>query len=232
MRILLVQNFDGTGPGQIALALEEAGAYVETVAAQRAMPLPRAPQAYDGLVVLGGGQNALADADCPWFPELLALMRAFALSDRAVLGICLGAQLLARAFGGTNLIGAASEFGWCEVDLTEEGRADPLFRAVPAAFPIFQWHDDTFTLPPGALRLASSPVAANQSFRIGRAAYGVQFHFEADRKLVREWSVAFAGWLAERQPDWPQRHPLEAARYGPEADRIGLAIARAWAALV
>ncbi len=232
MRILAIQNYDGTGLGQIATALDEAQAEVEIVRTHAGEPLPSLADGHDGLVVLGGAQNALADAEHPYLPDLVALMRDFALADRAVLGVCLGHQLLARAFGATNLIGAAPEFGWQDVDLTDEGAADPVLRVAAARFPIFQWHDDTFTLPAGAIRLAGNEAARNQAFRIGRAAYGMQFHFEADRPLVRQWSSAFAGWLAERQPGWPERLEAEAARHGPAADTTGLAIARAWTAMV
>ena len=77
-----------------------------------------------------------------------------------------------------------------------------------------------------------SPVAGNQAFRVGRAGYGVQFHFEADRALVRDWSEAFAAVIARRNPDWPERHDAEADRHGPDADAVGLALARAWVAAI
>jgi GMP synthase-like glutamine amidotransferase len=232
MRILVVQNFEKTGLGQIGRALGEAGAEVETVMAHRGEGLPDGPGGHDGLIVLGGGQNALDDENHPYLPKLAGLMRDFALADRAVLGVCLGSQLLARGMGATNLIGAAPEFGWREVRLTAEGQADPVLRAVPEAFPIFQWHDDTFSLPAGAIRLAGNEAAENQAFRVGRAGYGVQFHFEADRGLVRQWNADFSDYLAQRQPGWPERFEAEAARNGPAADAAGIAIARAWVAMV
>jgi GMP synthase-like glutamine amidotransferase len=228
MRVLVVQNFDGTGLGQVETALDEAGAEIETVCAQQGDALPIGIDGFDALVVLGGGQNALADDLSPWLPQLCGLMRAFADADRSVLGICLGSQLLARAYGAENIIGGATEFGWRHIELTEDGEADPVFAGLPSSFPIFEWHDDTFVLPRGAVRLAGNLDVHNQAFRIRRAAYGIQFHFEADRKLVERWNAEFAGWLAERQPGWPQRHPVEAARFGPQADDAGLAIARNW----
>ena len=85
--------------------------------------LPEDAAEHDAMVVLGGGQNALADDACPYFPALLELIRDFADKDRAVLGICLGSQLIARAFGGDNQIGGASEFGWRSVSLTTEAKA-------------------------------------------------------------------------------------------------------------
>lgn len=228
MRVLVVQNYANTGLGQVGTALAEADAAVELLRADLGGDLPEGPQGYDGLVVLGGGQNALADAESPWLPRLCRLMRDFGDSGRAVLGICLGSQLLARAYGGENIIGGATEFGWREVELTPEGMEDPVLSALPAAFRTFQWHDDTFVLPRGASRLAGNLAVHNQAFRVGRAAYGFQFHFEADRPMVERWSEVFADWLAERQPDWSARRAADAARHGPEADAAGLAIARNW----
>ncbi|MDP3895335.1 MAG: type 1 glutamine amidotransferase [Mesorhizobium sp.] len=232
MKVLVVQNFDNTGLGNLRAAFAEVDAELETVRAHRGEALPDGPEGHDAIVVLGGGQNALADEEWPYLPKLAALMRAFADSGRSTLGICLGSQILARAYGADNLIGAAPEFGWQQVALTPEGKADPVLGSLPERFPIFQWHDDTFTLPRGGQRLAGNDSAHNQAFRVGRAGYGIQFHFEADRELVREWNEAFSDYLAERQPSWSDLHPSEAERHGPEADAAGLAIARAFVATI
>jgi len=228
MRVLVIYNFDGCQLGQIGAALDEAGIEIDLVRAYLGERLPDGAGAHDGMVVLGGMQNALADDASPWLPRLLDLMRAFTEAGKSLLGVCLGSQLLARAYGGTNIIGGASEFGWQQVDLDAQGRADPLFAGVPASFPVFQWHDDTFTLPSGSERLATADLVENQAFRIGRAAYGVQFHFEACRLLVAEWSRIYADSLAERQPGWVEIHPAEAERHGPASDAAGLSIARNW----
>src|SRR5690606_31427285 len=116
MHVLVVQNFEGASLGQVAIALDEANATVETIRADKGEKLPDAANGYDALVVLGGGQNALADDVCPWLPGLCDLMRDFSDSDRSVLGICLGGQLLARAYGAQNIVGGATEFGWREVE--------------------------------------------------------------------------------------------------------------------
>lgn len=228
MRVLVVQNFEGSGLGQVETALVEAGAEIDLRRPYEGETLPGDAGGHDAAILLGGVQNALADDAHPYFPHLLRLAHEFTRSDKAMLGICLGSQLLARAFGGENRIGGATEFGWCPIDRNPEGAQDPLLSGVPENFHLFQWHDDTFSLPPGALHLASSAVAANQAFRIGRATYGVQFHFEADRTLVRQWNADFAEWLAENRPGWSSRFPVDAARHGPQADALGLAIARNW----
>lgn len=230
MRVLVLQNYPDTGLGQIGPALEAAGVETDLVRLDLGEALPDAPTGYAGAIVLGGGQDALDDAGSPYFPALLELLRRFEAADRSLLGICLGAQLMARAFGAENRLGAAREFGWREVELTEAGAADPLTEALPASFPIFQWHDDTFTLPPGALHLARNATAPVQAFRIGRAAYGVQFHFEADRPLVRHWSETLAAHIARHEPGWELRRAEDEARFGANADRAGALLAQAWIA--
>lgn len=232
MRVLVIENFQHTSLGQVGAALDEAGAAIDLRRPHVGEELPESAGGFDALVVLGGGQNARDDDAHPYFPALLSLMREFGDGGKAVLGICLGSQLLARAYGAENLIGAAPEFGWGKVTLTGEAKDDPVLSWAPDQFSTFHWHDDTFTLPEGAVRLAESAAAANQAFRVGRAAYGIQFHFEADRDVVRYWSEAFADWLAESQPGWIARMEDEAALHGPQSDEAGLGLARAWVAAI
>ncbi|MBZ9989029.1 type 1 glutamine amidotransferase [Mesorhizobium sp. BH1-1-5] len=232
MRVLVVQNFDNEGLGQIGAALVEAGADIDLRKPYNGEALPQDSSGHDAMVMLGGAQNALDDQICPYFPHLLDLTRDFADKDRSVLGICLGSQLVARAFGGTNQIGGATEFGWHKVSLTPAAKSDAVLAALPEKFPIFEWHDDTFGLPEKAVRLAGSAVAENQAFRLGRAVYGFQFHFEADTPMVRDWSTSFAATIAARHPDWNDRLDDELARNGADADAAGLAIARAWVATI
>jgi GMP synthase (glutamine-hydrolysing) len=232
MRVLVVENFAGTPLGQVGTALTEAGAGIDLRRAFAGDDVPAGPDGYDALVVLGGGQSAVDDAESPWLPGLAALTRKFGEADKAVLGICLGAQLVARGHGAKNILGRPIEFGWHEVRPTAAGRKDPLVSALGDGSPIFHWHIDTFTLPDGAERLASSEQTAIQAFRIGRAVYGMQFHFEADRKLVDMWNEHFAAEIADIAPDWTARAAAEAEKNGPAADRAGLAIARAWTRLI
>ena len=229
MRVAIVENTAATSHGQVGVALHEAGARVDVYKPWTGQPLPATVDA-DALVVFGGEQSALDDHTHPYLPQLADLMAGYTAADRAVLGICLGAQLAARAFGAQNLLGAAPEFGWCPVTLTDAGAADPLFAALPRTFPIYQWHSDTFTLPEGAVQLATSAGALQQGFRLGRATYATQFHFEASRAVVRDWRTAFAGAIEVAKPGW--RFEEEAASLGLAADAHGLAIARAWVGLV
>jgi GMP synthase-like glutamine amidotransferase len=232
MRVLVIENFPYTPLGQVGTALTEAGTEIDLCRAFAGDTLPEGHGAHDGLVVLGGSQSALDDEDSPWLPAAAALARDFGEADKAVLGICLGAQLVARGHGAENILDQPIEFGWHEVRPTGAGRADPLIAPFAGGAPIFHWHLDTFTLPPGAVHLAVSDKTEIQAFRIGRAVYGIQFHFEADRRLVEGWNRRFADEIAEYMSDWPERFAAEAARHAEAADATGLAIARAWVGLV
>ena len=231
MRVAIVENTRITHHGQVGVALHERAALIDLFKPWSGQPLPAGVEA-DALVVFGGEQSALDDHTHPYLPDLARLMAEYSQADRPVLGICLGSQLLARAYGAANHLGTAPEFGWTDVTLTDQGRADPVLGALPGTFPIFQWHSDTFTLPEGAVHLAASPVAPHQAFRIGRATYGTQFHFEASRSVVRDWMRTFPDLIERRNPGWSSRHPELDATQGQAADAHGLAIARAWVDLI
>jgi GMP synthase-like glutamine amidotransferase len=232
MRVAIVENTRITHHGLVGVALHEQAARVEIYRPWADGALPEAGDGHDALVVFGGEQSALDDATHPYLPALARAMRAFTEADRAVLGICLGSQVLARGYGAANHLGTAPEFGWQEVRLTEAGQADPVMAALPAAFPVFQWHSDTFTLPAGAVHLATGDGAAQQAYRIGRATYGTQFHFEASRAVVADWTRTFPELTERLQPGWAAVHPQLSASRGAQADAAGLALARAWVAQI
>lgn len=231
MRVAIVENTRITHHGQVGVALHEAGALIDLYKPWANGTLPT-PDAFDALVVFGGEQSARADDTHPYLPALAALIHDSGVSGRATLGICLGAQLMARGFGAENHLGTTPEFGWQAVQLTDEGRADPVLSHLPDRFAIFQWHSDTFTLPPGATQLARSEAAPLQCIRTGRASYGMQFHFEASRSVVADWSRTFPDLMERIEPGWHAALPARAASLGVEADAHGLAIARAWVELI
>lgn len=228
MRVAIIENMENTHLGTLRRALDDAGARLEWFRPRRDGTLPSDIYDHDALIVLGGEQSAIDDVTYPYLPGLAGAMRRFGDADKPVLGICLGAQLLARAYGGENLIGVAPEFAWTTLDVTPEGAVDPLFSGVGAQFESFQWHRDTFSLPDGAVRLVSGSAVRNQCFRIGRAAYGVQFHFEASAEVVEAWLIEFRDIVKAKAPGWLECYPETAARHAAAADRAGHAIARAF----
>lgn len=231
MRVAIVENTLVTHHGQVGVALHEAGARIDLWKPWSDNALPDLG-AYDALVVFGGEQNALADATHPYIPRLAYLMKESAKMGIATLGVCLGSQIFARGLGAENHIGTAGEYGWCQVTRTEAAKEDPLMAALPDQFPIMQWHSDTFTLPEGAVHLATSPTAAVQCFRYGRAGYATQFHFEANRAVARDWAREFAPAFEQARPGWVARFDDHAAEHADAADAHGLALARAWVKLI
>jgi GMP synthase-like glutamine amidotransferase len=232
MRVLVIENYPNTTLGLVGQALAEAGAECEIARMHDCAQLPRDYDGFDGVILLGGAQSALDDAEHPYLPHEAALAKATGDAGKPVLGICLGAQLLARGYGAENILGRPVEFGWREVRLTEAGRTDPVLSVLNRGAPLFHWHADTFTLPPGAVRLAESDMTAIQAFRIGRNVYGIQFHFEAWTGMVDSWNRDFAHEIAPIDAGWFERYPREAAKHGAAADAAGLALARAWVALL
>ncbi|MBN9541646.1 MAG: GMP synthase [Alphaproteobacteria bacterium 65-37] len=228
MRVAVVENLRNTRLGIVGRALDEAGAEVDWFRPWQDGGLPSVTDRHDALIVLGGTQSALDDADYPYLPALVRTMRRFGDAEKAVLGICLGAQLLARAYGAENLLGTAREFAWTPLEVTPEGAADPLFADLDRRFESFQWHVDTFTLPDSAVPLVTGAAVANQCFRIGRTAYGMQFHFEADSEVVEAWLTEFRDVVEMRRPGWLERYPELAAQHAAGTERAGLALARAF----
>lgn len=170
------------------------------------------------LVVLGGPIGAYEEDKYPFLRDETDLLERRLAAGRPTIGICLGAQLMARALGARVYPSQAKEIGWAPIALTEAGRRGPLGRLEDG--PVLHWHGDTFDLPEGAERLASTPVCENQAFAYGRNALGFQFHPEADGKGFERWlighavEIAAAGLsVAELRAD-TDRFAAEAAQRG------------------
>lgn len=143
---------------------------------------------YAAIIVLGGPMNCDQIDSYPNLATEVDILREALDRDMSVLGICLGAQLLAKALGGAVERNEKREIGWFDVDLTPEGAGDPILSTFAARQSVFQWHEDGIRLPPsGVTHLASSPASAVQAFRHGEHAYGFQFHLEVDRSLIERW---------------------------------------------
>ncbi|WP_280192715.1 glutamine amidotransferase [Delftia sp. PS-11] len=152
-------------------------------------------QAADLLVVLGGPIGAFDEHLHPFLLGELALLHARLASGRPLLGICLGAQLIARALGACVRPMGHKEIGFGPLALTAQGQASPL--ALLGSTPVLHWHGDQFELPDGAQRLASTAACVNQAFAVGQLVLGLQFHLEADTRRLERWLVGHACELAQ-----------------------------------
>jgi GMP synthase (glutamine-hydrolysing) len=222
-KLLVFQHVPFEPLGTLDRRFKEAGFRIRYVNFHRDGDAQLQVERYHGLVVLGGPMSAdQFDRFAHLAIEQDAIRRAIGLS-MPVLGICLGAQLMAASLGGRTLRGTAVEYGWTPVESTSDGRADPLFRHFEGEERIFQWHSDTFTLPFGAVHLASSPSCRYQAFRVGDCAYGLQFHLEADEALISRWlasrraSPELGGVAAAIDADETMR---ETSSYMPRASKL------------
>lgn len=142
---------------------------------------------YDGLVVLGGPMGVYEASTYPHLSHEIRCIHQAVREHKPVLGICLGAQLIAAALGAPVTKHHETEIGWYDVSLTDEGKADPLLKDLRPTEKIFQWHGDTFEIPPGAVWLARSSACDHQAFRYGANVYGFQFHLEVDEPMIERW---------------------------------------------
>ena len=208
-RILVAVCDPVAPPGLIGDAILDRGGFYDTVVPGEGFAswqplgypgLPDAPGDHDGLVILGGPMSANDEADHPWLGDLARLAEAFEAAGKAVLGVCLGAQVLARAHGARVWRMDAFEAGYVELEVTDEGRRDPLFAGLGPRLTVFQHHYEAFDLPVGGVNLLTGGLCEVQAFRLGRAVYGLQFHLEATIDTVREWMRRFGAQEFQDEP--------------------------------
>jgi GMP synthase-like glutamine amidotransferase len=210
-------------------ALEEAGIPTTYLDAWDRPTWPE-PDRISGLIVLGGQMNADQIARYPFLGRERSFLRESVAEDVPVLGICLGAQLLARAFDASVVSAPVLELGFRTIRLTEEGAGDPVLAPFDRT-PVFQWHQDTFEIPNGAVRLAVGDEVPNQAFQLGRTCYAVQFHPEATLDGIHAWADRWDAEIREVGRT-PQGLLAEAEDHLPAQQAAGRTAFRAFSALV
>ena len=186
MTILFVQHIKNEGPGIFKEVLDEEGKschILKTFSDERfSLPLD-----CRGVIILGGPMNVDEESKYPFLKKEKELIENWLNKDIPLLGICLGAQLIAQVAGGKVLKADEKEIGWYPIRLTEEGEQDSLLKGLPKLFEVFQLHEDTFEIPPKGERLVTSDGCLNQGFRTGKRGYGLQFHLEANSEMIYDW---------------------------------------------
>jgi GMP synthase (glutamine-hydrolysing) len=232
MRILVIQHDDDGPAGVVGERIDATGGQRITVRPHRGEPLPESPSGFAGALLLGGAMSVSEEADYPHSPHLFRLVRAFHDAGKPLLGICLGAQIVARALGQRVYRHEVREFGFSDVNLTAEGRRDPLFADLGATLRPMEWHEDTFDLPAEAILLAANETCRNQAFRVGVSTYGVQFHPEVDRAIVAAWSASLEAREASGSSDPARLLDRQMREHLGAAEALGRSLGDRWMALV
>jgi GMP synthase-like glutamine amidotransferase len=192
MSTLILKNTPAEGPGTIGEFLDGNALPYRVVELSKGEE-PPALDGFGALVVMGGPMAVYEMDEHPYLKKEAGLIREAVDEGKKVLGVCLGAQMVAHALGADVYGGSrGQEVGWHDVELTPEGEADPVMGSLVAGdgrpvVKVFHWHGDTFDLPEGAIRLAGSALYENQAFRHGDNVYALQFHIEATEDMIREW---------------------------------------------
>ncbi len=192
------------GPGYFATYLERHGMTWRLVKVDEGEAVPADPREFLGLVFMGGPMSV--NDDLPWLDPALRLIREARDADVPMLGHCLGAQLMAKGLGGTVTRNAVKEIGWGRVDALEDELAREWFGA--SSFNSFHWHGETFSIPPGATRIASSAHCANQGFVLGRH-LSLQCHVEMTPELIAAWCKSGAREIERNLKKSPAVQPVE-----------------------
>ena len=177
LKIHFIQNYSLATPGYIGSWALQKGHQVSLTKPYDAPVFPK-PNDFDLLIILGGTIGAYEEKQIPWLRVEKEFIQETMNADKCVLGICLGAQLIAQALGAKVFPHKHKEIGWWPIRLTQAGKENSLFKGVAENFTAFEFHQDTFDLPDGAVLLATSQCCANQAFMYGKRIFGVQFHPE------------------------------------------------------
>lgn len=187
MKALILMHAACEGAGSFGEVLRDNGASATTVALHDTPDVPLSEEGYDLLLSLGGPASAVETGGPPWLARETEMLARAVHGGCKVLGICLGSQILARALGAELRKAQGFEIGYRPVRLSAEGREDPVLAGLKETETVLHWHQDTFALPDGAVLLASSDTTVHQAYRVGRHAYGLQFHMEVTPDLLAEW---------------------------------------------
>jgi GMP synthase-like glutamine amidotransferase len=188
--LLIVKHVDIEGPGLIEECLRQERIPYQVLTLESGSHLPKLDN-LTHIVFLGGPMNVYEEDRYSFLKEEDLFIKEAIQRGKSLLGICLGAQLIAKALGAKVFKAPVKEIGWYDVSLTRIGSIDPFFSHLPKTFSVFQWHEDTFEIPHSAILMATSSLVPYQAFRYGDNAYGLQFHLEVTQEMIREWMETY-----------------------------------------
>lgn len=186
-KIMVFQHVAYEILGTLNPLLKDAGFRIKYVNFGRHPQMEPSLEGYDGLIILGGPMNVDQHHQHPHLSYEVRVIKHAIKKDIPILGICLGAQLIAKALGARVYPNTEKEIGWYPLSLTEAGKKDPVLGSFQETEKIFQWHGDTFEIPESAILLASSPLCTHQAFRYQDKIYALQFHLEVDQAMIERW---------------------------------------------
>jgi GMP synthase-like glutamine amidotransferase len=233
MNVLAVVHGTNVPAGVFGDEAERHGHRVDEWSLAWGTPPPLPVDEYGAVMLFGGSMHADKDDRHPWLREENLFIQRLLDLRVSVLGVCLGAQLIAKAARAPVRAMDEPEVGWIDVDLCDAARDDPVFSALPASFPTFQWHFYEFVPPAGSQELARSRLCS-QAFRLGESAWAVQFHPEVTRAIVERWvseepselpvsAEAFLAVYDEHAADWEELGRTLAGRFVEVAERVAVA---------
>ncbi|MCL6478877.1 MAG: type 1 glutamine amidotransferase [Peptococcaceae bacterium] len=198
MKAVLIQHQAEVPPGILPDVLAGLGWEAEVILMEEKPELPPSLEGFDCLVLLGGTMNVDDVDNFPYLAELRRLTATALEKGFPVLGLCLGAQMMARAAGSRVYRNRCGEIGWCQVQLTRGGLEDKVLAGIKNPIEVFHWHDDMFALPEKSVLLGKSAVCPNQVIRIGEYSYGFQFHPEVTEDIILSWTRIYHDEVASR----------------------------------
>jgi GMP synthase-like glutamine amidotransferase len=226
---LILQHEPIEGPGTIAEEIRLAGHAVRTIRLDLKEKVPTDPALFAGLVVMGGTMGVYDQSKFPYLKDEIVLLGKAVKAEKPVLGICLGAQLLAASLGAEVKAGE-KEIGWFPVHKMPDACKDPVLRRLPENFPALMWHGDHFPLPAGAVHLLSTQKCACAGFRFGKKAYGLVPHLEMTAAMVDEMVSASRRELAAAQVE-PAQILEDSSEYAEPAEELARTMWKAWLGL-
>jgi len=220
--VAIFRHAAGDDPGYFSTHLTLRGVPCELIRVDQGDEIPADPRAFSGIGLMGGPMSV--NDSLPWITPLTALLRHAVAADVPVIGHCLGGQLLSRALGGAVTLNAVKEIGWGEVTIDDTPQGRQWFGEI-RTFQSFHWHGETFSIPQGAVRLASSRWCTNQAFAIGRH-LGLQCHVEMTAELISAWCRSGAEELQRAQVPSVQSAAEIQQNLAPRVDALRAVAAR------